>query len=120
MRPGPSPRSRPGRGPDVLPWWGWLLLWAVLVVGGGAWVAVLGRRTWRSARALGEEVARAGALVAELEARLDEARDLPMERPAVLQDPRMVREEHRRQRAESKAARRARRMDRRPPWARVH
>ncbi len=108
-----------GRVPDVLPWWGWVLLWAVLVGGGAAWVAVLARRTWRSARALAEEVGRAGDLVAELEARADDLR-VDVEGPtAVTQDPHRLRREYGARRAQSAAARQARRADRRPPWARV-
>jgi hypothetical protein len=104
----------------VLPWWGWVLLWGVLVVGGGLWVAWRARATWRSARALTAEVARAGQLVTQLEAATDSLREDLGEVTAVTQDPHRVREEYRVQRAESAAARRARRADRRPPWARVH
>jgi hypothetical protein len=105
----------------MLPWWGWVALWAVLVVGGGLWVAARARATWHSARALSAEVSRAGAIVAELEMRADSLGDAAAEPPptAVTQDPSRVREEYRRLRAGSAAARRARRLDRRPPWARV-
>ncbi len=103
----------------MLPWWGWVLLWAVLVVGGAAWVGVRSRSTWRSAKALSEEVSRVGELVAELEARADELREVLPERSAVTQDPHRVRDESRAVRAATKAERRARRAARRPPWARV-
>jgi hypothetical protein len=103
----------------MLPWWGWLLLWTVIVVGGAAWIGVLSRRTWRSARALTAEVARAGELLAALEARTDALRDTVPDRTAVTQEPRRVREEYRAARAATTADRRARRAAGRPPWARV-
>ncbi len=103
----------------MLPWWGWLLLWTVLVVGGGAWVGVRARSTWRSARALTAEVSRTGELLAELEARADELRESVPAPTAVTQPPHRVREEYRAVRAATRAERRARRAGGRPPWARV-
>ena len=103
----------------MLPWWGWVLLWTVLVVVGGAWIGLSARRTWRSARALTEEVSRAGGLLAELEARADELRDVLPGPSAVTQDPQTVRAEYQAVRAATAAERRARRAVRRPPWARV-
>ena len=103
----------------MLPWWGWLLLWTVLVVGGGVWVGVRARSTWRSARALTAEVDRAGRMLAEAvgegtEPALD---DLPT--PALAMDPRDVREQYRRHRARAAERTRVRRAARMPPWARV-
>ena len=103
----------------MLPWWGWVLLWAGLVLGGALWVGARARRTWRSAVALGREVARAGALVQALEARVDELEDIDPPRTAVTQPPHRLREEYREQRARQVAARRVRRAERTPPWARV-
>ncbi len=103
----------------MLPWWAWLLLWAVLVVGGGLWVAARSRTTWRSAKALTAEVERAGAMVSELEVRTGELRDLLPEHTAATQDPHRVVAEYREVRSAQAADRRARRAARRPPWARV-
>jgi hypothetical protein len=103
----------------VLPWWGWVLLWGVLVVGGAAWVGLRSRSTWRSAKALSVEVSRTGELLAELEARADELREVLPEHSAVTQDPHGVRDEYRTVRAATRAERQARRAARRPPWARV-
>jgi len=103
----------------VLPWWGWVALWIVLLVGSGAF---LGRRAWLvwgRTKGLGREVERAGALVAELESRADELRDLEPSPTAVTQPPHRLRAEYREQRTAAKAARHARRTDRLPPWARV-
>ena len=103
-----------------MPWWGWVLLWVVLLVGSALLLAWLGRRVWHSARELLAELERAGELVAELESRADELREVPLAPSAVTQDPLVLREEYRRQRSEQAAERRIRRADRLPPWARVH
>jgi hypothetical protein len=104
----------------MLPWWGWVAFWTLLVAGSAAWLGVLMWRVWGSTTALAAEVERAGALVAELEEHADRLR-VPEEPPlAVIRDPREVRAQRRAQRAEQAAARRARRAERLPPWARVH
>ena len=103
----------------MLPWWGWVLLWAALLLGAGVALGRLAWGLWGSTRALGREVQRTAALVAELEARADELRDLPPPPTAVTQPLHRVRVQYREQRAESVAARRARRAERMPPWARV-
>ena len=104
----------------MLPWWGWVALWALLVVGGATWLGILSRRVWASTTALAAEVGRAGALVAELEARADELRELEEPPLAVVRDPRELRAERRVERSVQREARRARRAERLPPWARVH
>jgi hypothetical protein len=103
----------------VLPWWGWVLLWAVLLLGAGLVLGRLAWRLWGSTRALGREVQRAAALVAELEARADEMRDLRPPPTTVTQPLHRVRVQYREQRATAAAARRERRAERMPPWARV-
>lgn len=103
----------------MLPWWGWALLWVVLLVGSGAF---LGRRAWLvwgRTKGLGREVQRASDLVAELESRADELRDVDPPPTAVTQPPHRLRAQYREQRATAKAARRARRTEWLPPWARV-
>ena len=104
----------------MLPWWGWVMVWLLLLAGGAAWVGVLSRRVWGKTRALAAEVQRAGALVAELEARMGEVRELDDPRVAVVRHPREVRAERRDLRRAQRVVRRARRADRLPPWARVH
>ena len=101
-----------------MPWWGWLLFWTVLVVASVLWLGVLGRDTWRRARALGAEVSRASEMVAALEARVNELSEV--EPPiAVTRPPHLVREEYREERERRLTHRRARRAERLPPWARV-
>ncbi len=103
----------------MLPWWGWVLLWAVILLGGGLLVGLRARSTWRSAKALTTELGRAGALVSELEAAAERHRDAEPPVPAATQDPHRIREEHRRRKAEQAADRAARQAARMPPWARV-
>ena len=104
----------------MLPWWGWVLLWLVLLLGSAAYLGLRARRVWGSTKGLGREVQRASELVAELEARADELRDVEPDPTAVTQPPHRMRAQYREQRASAKAARDARRADRLPPWARVH
>ena len=77
----------------MLPWWGWVAFWTLLVAGGAAWLGVLSWRVWGSTTALAAEVERAGALVDELEEHADRLRE-PEDPPlAVLREPREVRAE---------------------------
>lgn len=103
----------------MLPWWGWVLLWAVVLVGGGALVGLRARATWRSAKALTAEIGRAGALVEALQLAVAEHEHPEAPETAVTQPPHRLREEHRRRKAEQSAHRAARRAERMPPWARV-
>jgi hypothetical protein len=103
----------------VLPWWGWVLLWTVLLGASAVWLFVLSRRVWRKTKVLTGELSRATALVSELEARVDELRDVDPPPTAVTQDPSRLRAQYRTQRAEQRAARRIRRAERMPRWARV-
>ena len=63
---------------------------------------------------------RASELVAELEARADELREVDPAPIAVIQPTHRMRAQYREQRATAKAARHVQRADRLPPWARVH
>ena len=103
----------------MLPWWGWVLLWVVLLAGSVALLARRARQVWGSTKALGREVQRASALVAELETRADELREAETTVVAATQPIHRMRAEYQQQRASAKAARRVRRADRLPPWARV-
>ncbi len=104
----------------MLPWWGWVLIWAVVLLGSAAFLGWRARLVWGRTRALAREVQRASRLVAELESRADQLRDVDQALVAVTQPVHRMRAQYREQRASSKAARRARRTDRLPPWARVH
>ena len=104
----------------MLPWWGWVLLWVVLLLGSAAFLGWRAWLVWGRTKALGREVQRASDLVAELEARADELRDVEPDPSAVIQPPHRMRAQYREQRASTKAARHVRRADRLPPWARVH
>ena len=103
----------------MLPWWGWLLFWLVLLAASATFLGWRARAVWGSAKALGVEVARAGELAAALEARADELRPVEPAATAVSQPVHRVRAQYRQQRASTKAQRQARRADRLPPWARV-
>ena len=104
----------------MLPWWGWVLLWVVLLLASAAFLGWRAWLVWGRTKALGREVQRASALVAELESRADELRELDPDLIAVIQPTHRMRAQYREQRATAKAARRLRRADRLPPWARVH
>ncbi|MFL6080462.1 MAG: hypothetical protein ACJ714_11080 [Ornithinibacter sp.] len=104
----------------MLPWWGWVLIWAVVLLGSAAFLGWRARLVWSRTTALAREVQRAGRLVAELESRADQLRDVDPAVVAVTQPAHRMRAQYREQRASTKAARRARRTLRLPPWARVH
>jgi hypothetical protein len=104
----------------MLPWWGWVVLWVLLLATAGLVVGVRGRRVWRSLTALGRDVEQAGALVGELESAASRVREPDDDtRPAVTRDPRELRAAYREPRAATAADRSRRRAARRPPWARV-
>ncbi len=103
----------------MFPWWGWVLVWTVLLVGSAVLLGLRGLRVWGSVKGVSREAARASALVAELEARADELRTVEPAPPAVTQSPLRMREEYRAGKAATRAARRARRAEHLPPWARV-
>ena len=57
-------------------WWAWLLLWTLLVAGAAGVFFLLGRRLWRSAKALTAELGAAAdrfAVVADQFSALDDA-----------------------------------------------
>ncbi|NHA68353.1 hypothetical protein [Phycicoccus flavus] len=103
----------------MLPSWGWVLLWAVLVLGGGVLVGLRVRDAWRSARALAAEVGRATRTLEALETHGERMRAETEGVTAVTQDPHSVREQYRTQREQQRSARLARRSRRMPRWARV-
>lgn len=104
----------------MLPWWGWLILWTVLIGGAAALLGWLCWQVWGKARLLMFEVERATDAVAELEARADALSEVLPPPSSVTQDPSRLREEYRAQREEAAHRRASRRAARLPPWARVH
>ena len=104
----------------MLPWWGWVLFWVLLLLGSAAFLGWRAWLVWGKTKELGREVQRASDLVAELEGRADELRDLDPALIAAIQPTHRMRAQYREQRASTKAVRRKRRADRLPPWARVH
>lgn len=104
----------------MLPWWGWVLLWVVLLVGAAALLGWRCWQVWGTVKQLMKEVERAGALVAALEARSEELSEVRPPPSAVTQDPFRIREQYRVQREEAATLRAGRRAARLPPWARVH
>jgi len=97
-----------------------VLLWVVLLLGSAALLGWRAWLVWGKTKVLGREVQRASELVAALESRADELRDLDPTLIAVIQPAHRMRAQYREQRASAKAARHVRRADRLPPWARVH
>lgn len=104
----------------MLPWWGWVLLWAVLVLGGALLLLVLGRRTWGRFRALTAEVGRLERLSAAVEAEVATPNLAPPPPPRldVFTPVHEVRVARDRTRTTLREARRARRAERLPGWAR--
>lgn len=101
----------------MLPWWGWTLLWLVLVLGSAAVIAWRLRWLWRRFRAFLAAVDDAAGVVASLETRTEEVRRVTTP-PAALTDPVALRRAYAATRAAQRAARRTRREERRPGWAR--
>lgn len=90
---------------DLIPWWGWLLLWTGLVL---AAAVLLGALVWglvRRGLAVVAEAGTAGARAGELMSRVESLSEATRPAPAVLEDPALLR----RQRADrQRAARRVR------------
>lgn len=105
----------------MLPWWGWLLVWVVLVLGGAALVAWRGWVVWGKVKALGRAAADAQRTAAALQAQVRriEADSAAMSGElAVFRDPESVRRERVEVRDALRERRRARAKERRPGWAR--
>ena len=104
----------------MLPWWGWVLFWVVLLAASAGFLGWRAWLVWGKTRVLGREVQRASELVAALESRADELREVDPDLIAAIHLAHRMRAQYRKQRAFAKAARHVRRADRLPPWARVH
>jgi hypothetical protein len=104
----------------MLPWWGWVLLWAVIVLGGALLLWLLVRRTWRSFRALTVELGRAGALVGAVESEAATPNLTPPTPPRldVFTSPAQAARERHEVRATLRRERQERREARLPGWAR--
>lgn len=104
----------------MLPWWGWVLIWAVIVLGGAAWIAVLVRRAWRSLKALNAELGRASALAGAIEREASTANVTEPSPPrlAVFMTPAQAARERTEVRTSLRTERQARRAARLPGWAR--
>ncbi len=103
-------------------WWGWTLLWLVLVAGAAVYLFVLGRLQWRKLSALFTELAAAGELMGSVSEQL-EALDRATaairsedDEPAVFADPQALR--RKRDREIKRRVRRARASARRGEPAR--
>ena len=72
---------------DVIPWWGWVLVWAVLVLGALALAALAAWRLFRTGTAVVSEAAGAAARAGELLAQVERLPREPRPGPAVLEDP---------------------------------
>ncbi len=89
---------------DLIPWWGWVLLWLVLALAGAALLGVLAYRLVRQGLGVLTEAGAAGARAGQLMAQVE---SLPRARsaPAVLDDPAALLAQRR---ARQRTARRAR------------
>ncbi|MBD8077811.1 hypothetical protein [Cellulosimicrobium arenosum] len=73
----------------------WFWVWTLLVVGTLVGAFFLGRRLWRSLKALGRELSRASQVASELGARVDElsrqqAESAPSTGPTLFDDPEVL------------------------------
>ena len=76
---------------DVIPWWGWVLVWAVLVLVALALAVLAAWRLFRSATTVLSEAAGAAARASELLAQVERLPREPRPGPAVLEDPAALR-----------------------------
>lgn len=91
-----------------MPWWSWLVIWTVLVLGLLGMLAFFAVSLFRKVVAAGREAADLAAKAEVLSRRAEELREEPFH-PAVLADAGELRAERDRARAERDAARQARR-----------
>ncbi len=104
----------------MLPWWGWALLWAALLLGGAGVLAWRLRWLWGRSRAFLAALEEAEATLSAVEARAAEVAqaDERADRIAPIEDPRELRRAYAAVRATHREARRRRRGERLPGWAR--
>jgi len=100
-------------------WW-WVMIWLVLLVMAGVYLAVRGWGLWGQTKELGSELAAAQQRLDEVQGQLEllgERIGSP-EQLAVFTDPATARKERDRARAAGRRARQQRRAGSRPGWAR--
>ena len=112
----PTPAS-PRRAERMLPWWGWVVLWATLALGATAVIAWRLRRLWHRFTALLDEVEAAERALTTLEQRAGEARSAA-DRPAVGESPWRMADEYATLKDAARRAGASRRAERLPAWAR--
>jgi len=99
-------------------WW-WVLIWALLVLVGAAYLASRAWGVWDQVKELTAEVHRSSDTVAALETQLDRlGTRAPAPTPDILGDTRQLRRERERTRASLRRERHTRQAARRPAWAR--
>lgn len=76
---------------DVIPWWGWVLVWAVLALAALALGVLAAWRLFRKGAAVLTEAATAAARAGELLAQVDRLPREPRPGPAALEDPAVLR-----------------------------
>ena len=98
-------------------WW-WVLIWVLLVVIAGAYLASRAWAVWGQFKELTAEVSRSSETVAGLQAQAERLGErAPAPSPDVFGDPRQLRRERDATRDSLKQQRRARQAARRPSWA---
>lgn len=99
-------------------WW-WVLIWTLLVVIAGAYLAARLWTLWGQVKELTAETERATQTLSALEAQVDRLGERQPAPPlAVFQDPRDLRRHRNTSRAALREQRAARRAERLPRWAR--
>jgi hypothetical protein len=99
-------------------WW-WVLIWVLLVVIAGAYLATRAWGLWGQVKELGTEVGRASETLDALQAQADRLGERPpAPEHSVFGDVRRLRRERTATRASLKQERRVRQANRRPAWAR--
>lgn len=103
----------------MLPWWGWTILWVVLLLAGAAVIAWRLRWLWGRSRAFLEALEEAEATLAAVETRIAEVEQVAERdtRIGPLEDPGELRRAYAAARTSQREDRRRRRAERLPGWA---
>ncbi len=100
-----------------MPWWGWLLVFAAILLLGSWWLWVRVRHTWRSVTAVNRQLSASAAVVREAGATSPAGAAVAPEL-AVFTHPYEAYRQRTEIRATLAAERQARRAAKLPPWAR--
>jgi hypothetical protein len=76
-----------------VPWWSWVLIWAVLLVGSAGVFFLLGRSLWRKLKAVTRELALASERLGAVSDGLQELAQRSAAEPAVFTRPAQLRQE---------------------------